>query len=260
MQKYDKMFESCIRDIARTKRVAYEDILFVKDCRREQIWRHEFIDSYKGTRNKASASRPDGFDANIFTHTYEDLMPRLMDECGFKMLSHPRLEADDIAAIVCKYVRRVTPESAIHIITNDNDYVQLIDDREKVQVMNLQHQYLIDRIPQGMPPPLYLQLKIIGGDKSDNISAIAKNVGPKTAERLTSHPEELARFLVQKEAAQSLYERNTLLMSFDHIPAEFIAPVEEAYLNLTSQKQYVHAIIAVEPPPKPQSIVLLATV
>lgn len=221
MQKFDKVFESSVLSMAKARHVSSANIVFITDCCRERIWRHQHFADYKGNRRKAPGTVAVAC-GNIFTHTYETLLPRLIKDKGFALLSHPQLEADDIAAIVTRHIRKVSSDREVHIITNDNDYLQLIDDRSKVHIANLQHVSLIDRIPPDMPPSMYLTMKIIGGDKSDNIPAIARLIGPKTAARLARDPVILSAFLATNEDARKAFVRNRMLMSFDHIPAEHV--------------------------------------
>lgn len=232
MVKYDKMFEQCLKDLTRRYGVSPGNVVFVKDCLRKRIWRHEHIADYKGTREM---SRRDNFDYNIFTYTYETLIPRLIEAYGFKQICHPELEADDVAAIITRLVRRTEPVKEIMIITNDNDYVQLVDDPKFVDILNLQSKRLIDRIPLEMTPSLYMLYKKNVGDKSDNISSIALKVGPKTAERLARNPSELQEFFKKKPGAQEMFDRNQLLMNFDKIPEVYVPLIESMYQNLYVQ-------------------------
>lgn len=226
MSKFDKVFESSILSMAKTRHVSNDCIVFIQDCRREKVWRHQHIADYKGKRRRApglpTTTTSGQVEGNIFTHTYETLLPRLIRDNGFALLSHPRLEADDVAAIVTRHVRKLSPDKEVHIITNDNDFLQLIDDPSKVHIVNLQHVALIERLPTDMPPSVYLIMKIVGGDKSDSIPAIARRIGPKTAERLARDPVALSAFLASNEEATRAFDRNRLLMSFDHIPHEHV--------------------------------------
>lgn len=210
MEKYKKIFGKTLEDIVKKYNVSWDNLVFVKDCARDQIWRHQHYDSYKSTRDATVSSE---FDGEIFKYTYSHLLPSLMKKHGFQFLDHPKLEADDVIAICHQYVRAKNNEANIIIITNDNDYIQLSD--EHTQIYNLQNKRIEERVKQ--EPAAYLEYKIILGDKSDNIPSIMKKVGPKTAEKLAKDPQAMQEFFTKNPEALKQYNINRTLIDFKYI-------------------------------------------
>lgn len=210
MEKYKKMFESTLVSLAKTHEIPWSNIVFVKDCSREQIWRHSHFDQYKATRDATVSSE---FDGEIFKYTYAHLVPSLMKKHGFQVLEHSKLEADDVIAVVHQAIRAKRKEADIYIITNDNDYIQLSDDH--TYIYNLQSKRIEERVKQ--QPALYLEYKIILGDKSDNIPSIMKKVGPKTAEKLANNPQTMQEFFTKNPEALKQYTINRTLIDFNYI-------------------------------------------
>lgn len=210
MEKYKKIFGQTLLDLVNRHDVSWDNLIFVKDCSREQIWRHQHYDSYKSTRDATVSSE---FDGEIFKYTYAHLLPSLMKKYGFNSLDHPKLEADDVIAVCHQYIRANNKNADIIIITNDNDYIQLSDDH--TQIYNLQNKRIEERVKQ--EPALYLEYKIILGDKSDNIPSIMKKVGPKTAEKLANNPQAMQEFFEKNPDALKQYSINRTLIDFNYI-------------------------------------------
>lgn len=212
MKKYDKMFLNLVPMLAKKYKVKTDHIIFACDCPSANIWRMKIYDNYKNRKENPN------FNGKIFEHTFEVLMPQLQDAYHVKIIGHPKLEADDIIAIACrtlKYDRAVA-------ITNDNDYIQLLK-HKGVELYNLGHQALKNRIKD---IENYLTLKIILGDKSDNIPSIGKKIGEKTAEKMIANPEYFAKILEKPEVREG-YIKNKTLIDFDCIPTEYFEEVRK---------------------------------
>lgn len=222
MKTYTKMFEKVLEELYVKHYVDPSCVFLVRDSARESIWRGETYPSYKATRQNRGGSLTD-----VFAYTYNEILPKLASKYGYNPVHFDTLEADDVIAIIVKKIRCTDRSSKITIITNDNDYIQLLIDDENTCIFNLQGDQIKDRV--NTDPKTYLQLKIITGDKSDNIPAIAKMIGPKTAQKLCSQ-EELQRFFEKNKEAASRYEMNKLLIDFGCIPANKRAIVESALL------------------------------
>lgn len=212
IDKYPKLFERTLCDLVKASKTSWNNVFLVKDCLRENIWRNEFISNYKGTRD----DKLDTFNKDIFKYTYGVLIPELQAKYNFNIENHERLEADDVIALMTQEIRKNNSETKITIITNDNDYIQLIDDNTIVK--NLQGKELKTRI--NVTPELYLKIKIISGDKSDNIPSIMKKVGIKTSEKLASDDDTFNSFCIKNPCALEQYKLNKLLIDFNQIPKQ----------------------------------------
>jgi DNA polymerase I len=211
MDKYKEMFEKTIIKIMKEHKIAGKDLYFVKDCGRENIWRYKLYKDYKATRDDSGLKRESI--GEVFRHTYTYILPHLVTKLGFNVLSEEHLEADDIIAIATRQL--VERNESVAIITNDKDYIQLCG--PNVFIKNLQNTELTSDNPKR-----YLQLKIILGDKSDNITPIMKKCGPKTAEKLVDNPEELLKLFDKHPEVKEKYELNKLLIDFQSIPEKYL--------------------------------------
>lgn len=212
VEKYTKLFEKCICDIIKTYKINYENVFLVKDCIRETIWRNEHYNEYKITRD----IKPDSFNRDIFKYTYNTIISKLIEKYNINIICHDCLEADDIIAIIKNEYRLNNIYNDIIIITNDNDYIQLLDDNTIIK--NLQGKEIKDRI--NIPIELYLKIKIISGDKSDNIPCIMKKIGIKTAEKLAKCEDHFNKFCEKNPIALEQYKLNKLLIDFNEIPVD----------------------------------------
>jgi len=207
VDKYDKMFEKTLVDIKTLYNVEWDNTILVKDCSRDTIWRNKHYKEYKGTRDNSNKN----FDKEVFVHTYKRLLPRLKTIYGFADIHCDDLEADDVVAIMHRTIRKLTPDTKIYIITNDNDYTQLCDNNTIIK--NLQGKTITTEDSN-----MFLKMKIIQGDKSDNIPAIAKKIGPKTAEKIAA---DLETYLDKNPEARKIYDLNKLLIDFKEIPSHY---------------------------------------
>jgi 5'-3' exonuclease len=209
LEKYDKTFENSIVELSKTYAVPTTNMVFAKDCPRDKIWRTSLFPTYKANRDDKDTC----FNRMIFKHTFDVLFPILRKKYGFHELYHPRLEADDCVALFVQALRN-NYRNTITIITNDNDYIQLY--KHNVNIINLQGKNLRDRVSD---VATYIQLKTVLGDKSDNIPAIAKKVGEKTAQKIISNPELMSKYLHDPEVLER-YLLNSTLVNFENIPIE----------------------------------------
>lgn len=225
ISKYNQTFESTVAELRSRFGVPWGSVIFAKDCCREEIWRMQHYPAYKQGRDE----RLDSFDKEIFKHTIAVLIPSLQEKHGgCHVLTVPHMEADDLVACVKRFVREEAPTKEIFIITNDNDYVQLIDDY--TLVTNLQGCDLKSRV--GCPPQQYLEQKIIMGDKSDNIPSIARKVGEKTSAKLAVDRPSLEALFVRTPASREQYSLNRLLISFESIPDDLRNQAINAYKEI----------------------------
>lgn len=212
-EKYNKMFKSVLTNLTKLYEVPPSNVIFARDCPRDKIWRNDHFDQYKGTRDD---TRLDNFDKTVFSETFTNTLPGI--DCH--VLSIDRLEADDIIALITKKIISIDKSAEVIIITNDNDYLQLLPLGENIQIVNLQGKQLKDRM-EYKNIDKYILFKAILGDKSDNIPSIAGKIGIKRAEKLANEPEELQKLFKKTPESFEQYKKNDLLMNFENIPKDF---------------------------------------
>ncbi len=211
IDKFDKTFLDSLKNLVKKHKVPYANVIFVKDCSRDSIWRCQHYADYKKSRE----DRLGTFNSDIFRHCYGKLLPAIKAQFGVQDIELRHAEADDIACVLARTLNERCPETQIVIVTNDNDYLQLIGDNTKV--FNLKHVDLSDRL-KGATPETYLQTKILMGDKSDNIPAVFPKCGEKTAGALVCDPERLEKQLQKSVAYAQQYALNKLLIDMNAIP------------------------------------------
>ncbi len=218
--KYEKMFTSCVKNLAKGYEVPWDNVVFAKDCPREMIWRMKHFPEYKSTRDETRLSN---FDKTVFVKSYSEIIPNL----GCKVLEHPGLEADDICALLTKWIISQNNEADITIVTNDNDYIQLCTLSDKIVIVNLAGRQIKERAPIDVKK--YLLYKCIIGDKADNIPGIYPKCGPKTAERLATNDEELTKLFLKNQEAKTQFELNRLIIDFNYIPDDITKEVHTKF-------------------------------
>jgi 5'-3' exonuclease len=175
---------------------------------RSDIWRNDIYDKYKATR-----SQKNNFNKNIFSIFNEFVNKKL----ELKSIYSDRLEGDDIVYLTHKYLKPKIA-SKIIIITNDNDFLQLVD--KNVLVFNMQFKELKKRGYDDAN--VDLNFKAIYGDKSDNIPKIGTGITKDKAIAIAKlSKNELHKYLVDNNFLDN-YEFNMNLISFEKIPQKYI--------------------------------------
>jgi len=195
-------------------------VWFAMDCPRSNIWRSKFIDNYKGTRDVNR--RP--FDPKCFEILYECLTKEV------PILGIEELEADDVIALTHKTLRELGYSGKIICITNDNDYLQLMDDN--TVLYNLDDRDIGSR--GCCDPKKDLLFKILLGDKSDNIPPVKSKINEKKLKELANlTEEEIIKSLELNEEEHKLMLLNRKLIDFSMIPGDLVEKYNMTYqLNI----------------------------
>lgn len=214
LDAFKKHVQNDLIKIKKKYKTIEKNIIFGLDCSREDIWRNEYHNNYKGKRITNV-----NFNKEIFTYFKENLM----NELNLNLLSGDNLEGDDVIAIL--HEQLVNKEKII--ITNDNDYIQLID--KKTKIINMQFKDIVDRLEIELEN--HLILKALIGDKSDNIKKIG-NINKKQAIELSKMLDnELKEWLVNNNLLKE-FNNNIRLIDFKYIP-------EDKKLNLLNKLNFI---------------------
>lgn len=212
----------CIESIAniiKKEGISWDKVIFCDDCRKEDIWRNSLMKDYKGTRQQENNVKT-GF--SIVKETIQELVKE--KECYY--YKHPCLEADDIVSIYRNYILdELDPEAKFIILASDIDYYQLLE--ENTKLMRLDKKDPMKSFSGD--PEKEREIKIIMGDKSDNISSIHPKCGYKTAEKYLKDPKKLDSLLEKNPEYRQIYERNRKLVDFRFIPKKYIEEVWEMF-------------------------------
>ena len=136
-------------------------------------FRHEMYDGYKAGRHP----------------TPPELLAQFPDakEClslmGIKVLELPGWEADDIQGTIAKMAHD-NKDTESYVLSGDRDLLQLIDDKVTVLLATNNDTVTMKRdeffAKYAIEPELFVDMKALMGDSSDNIPGVA-GVGEKTA-------------------------------------------------------------------------------
>ena len=173
MIAFIKHFETDIKKIITKFKTIKTNIIFCLDCPRCNIWRNTLYDKYKQSRIKK-----DNFNSDIFI-----IFEEYLNNNNYKTCKYDNLEADDIVYLIQK---KIKDRTNVIIITNDNDYLQMYS--SNIKIFNMQFKDISLRINYN--PNVELLLKIIIGDKSDNIPKIINGIKKDGALKIALMTEE----------------------------------------------------------------------
>ena len=213
MDKYEKIYLNSLIKLKKKFNIPIKNIIFAIDCPRNSIWRMELYPEYKGNR-KISDKKFNPSMLEVFKYTKYNIIPKLVKNYDIKMISCESAEADDIAAVLSKHISSIMPTREIYIVTNDYDYLQLLDD--KIHLYNLKNKCLKEKSLGSKK--LDLGVKILMGDPSDNIKRCIPKCGKKTAIKYLENPELLEKAFQKFPSAREKYELNKTLIDFQCIP------------------------------------------
>ena len=165
-------------------------------------FRHEMYEGYKAGRHP----------------TPPELLSQFPDakECltlmGIKVLELPGWEADDIQGTIAKMAHSES-DTESYILSGDRDLLQLIDDKVTVLLATNNDTITVKRgefrEKYGIEPELFVDMKALMGDSSDNIPGVA-GVGEKTAASLIQnfgHLEEIYDNIDDKRITKGVREK-----------------------------------------------------
>jgi len=194
--------------------IPFENMIIVRDCPRETIWRMNLYPEYKGTRKNTCAYKNKKYNiGNIFKHIYHDLYPKIQEQYGFKLIKVENAEADDVIAVLANQIRKIDKNRLVVIISNDNDYLQLVN--EKTLIWSLQNKLLNTKVE--MTAEEILLKKILKGDESDNIPSIVGSMSEQNVLELIKSDDKLQEWLVNNNKSD-IFENNRKLIDFGFIP------------------------------------------
>lgn len=181
-----------------------DKVIVVEDS---ESWRKEIYPDYKA--NRAAKRNASVVNFDIFFPVFSDFLEKLQSCFGnIQFIKIPRSEADDIIAVLVKN----KPEWDIINVSSDKDFYQLFAHRNYKQFDGVKHEFI-----ECFNPEQELLVKIILGDKGDNIPGLKRGVGPVKAMSLIN--ENLEQWL-DEQCLRERYELNTKLISFKCIPKD----------------------------------------
>jgi len=236
--KFKKLFVAMFTPLFKKYNSDFQHVIFAKDCPRKNIWRNSHIQQYKGNRK---ISEKDKCIGEFFKYTYQTIIPELEQQYSTKLIECATLEGDDCIYIIKDILTAHYANRPIVIIGSDHDLMQLLDNYEKdleklhtglITIITLKGKLLSDKSCGDSRKDL--EIKIITGDKSDNIPGCFPKCGYKTALKLVNNKELLDKKFIKHEGSRDIYERNKKIISFACIPKELYKKCYETYSSLLS--------------------------
>jgi 5'-3' exonuclease len=206
LKKFEKLMIENVKKIAKKTKCELKNTILVSDCKRSTIWRLEQCNEYKANRELCQIKQP--INPKIYSIIDDKIIPTLKS-LHVQYIGFNKLEADDVISVIAK---NTSNEKVI--ITNDNDYLQLID--EKTTILNATFKDISSR-SLGCPKKDLL-MKILVGDTSDNISSIVTKSTAKTLIEMTN--DNLEEYLVKHNLLEK-YNFNKNLIDMENIPEEY---------------------------------------
>ncbi|MEX1141765.1 MAG: DNA polymerase I [Thermoleophilaceae bacterium] len=170
--------------------------------------RKEIYADYKGDR----PSRPD-----LLREQFPHFAP-LVEAFGYRNISAPGFEADDVIATIARRAREHGTE--VMIVTGDRDTFQLVEDGVRVMATGrgitdtkvYDRQAVIDRY--GIPPELVPDFYGLKGDTSDCIPGVP-GIGDKTAAQLLQQFGDLESILANVDQVSGAKRKQSLVEHAD---------------------------------------------
>ena len=213
--------------LATIKREKPNRVIIGYDCR-GGYWRHSLYPQYKSSRKESRSKSIVDFDlffpvADKFKKDFIEAYP------NFLHLEIDLCEADDIAGVICQ---RLHKDNEILLVTNDKDYIQLLR-HPNVRLYNP-----VDKKEVvSLNPVKDLDLKVITGDKGDDIPAVKPRTGIKTAEVIFNKG--IEKFIEEQadpQAVRDAYKRNRILIDMKYIPPVFQEKIISKYNEYPTKK------------------------
>lgn len=191
-------------------------------------WRYDIYDEYKANRKKQYGKNPLNKEAfmNALNEMIEDMQTVFST---IHTIKAEACEGDDIIAILAKNVFNKENQEVI-VVSGDTDLNQLLIQKNVRQYNPLKNEFY-----NVINPQKELDIKILSGDKSDNITPIRRGVGVKTAEKILGYDDGVDEFIaghdteLEKKVISERYERNKKLIDLNFIPSQIKNRILNAY-------------------------------
>ena len=212
-----------------SQKYSTDKIFFCWDSRNSL--RKKVYPSYKGTRRPDDRSDEDKDNDSVAFAQFDIIRDKVLPSLGFKNIfmvdGH---ESDDLIAIL---VKQIGPKNIV--VTNDSDLLQLLDYCNLYNVSKHQLTTKTEFVRNfKITPEQWIEVKAIGGCKSDNISGVP-NVAEKTALKYVKGILKEGKYLEAIKSNPRIIRRNRQLVKLPF--KELKLTVQE---NKLSQKMFIN--------------------
>ena len=194
-------------------------VIFAIDNHTSKVWRKKIYSRYKESR--AELRKKSAIDFDEFFSVSNDFMEELkLYLPNIYFLDIPKCEGDDIIGVMVKNNFKTSEKI---IISTDKDMLQLLR-YNNVKLWNPTKKSWL----KSLNPKKDLEIKIIMGDKGDNVPAIKPKCGIKTATKIYENGMQILKENVEYKKN---YNRNKTLIDLNCIPENIINTITSEYNN-----------------------------
>ena len=218
----------------------YGDLVICCDGRK--YWRKEFFEYYKGMR-KSNREKSD-LDWGLIFDTLSEMREDLAKHFPYKVLHIDRAEADDIIAVMTKYVQDnelvqeglVEESQKVLILSSDKDFKQLQLYPNVKQWSPMQKKYVTATKAEIIEHKIEHIVKGDAGDgvpnilSKDDVFMKGERQKPMSAKRLQEFFEN-GFIACKNDEERRNWQRNATLVDFDFIPEDVSKSIIDTYLN-----------------------------
>jgi hypothetical protein len=223
----------------------YGQIVIAADGRK--YWRKEIFAHYKASRKKARDASD--LDWKLIFDTLSEMREDLVKYFPYKVVHVERAEADDIIAVMTKYVQTneliqeglMEEPQKVLILSSDKDFKQLQAEWNVKQWSPMQKKYVTASKSEIRD---WMIEHIVKGDSGDGVPNIFSKddvfvIGERqkvvSAKRLAEFIEK-GKDACRNDEELRNWDRNEKLVNFAHIPADVENEIVQCYLNSKPNK------------------------
>lgn len=184
----------------------------------KNYWRKQIYSEYKGQRKSGRDASPVNFEKffPVMDKFFNDMKKAFKNIMYFKT---EQVEADDIIAVLTKY--KLKDYDRIINISNDSDMCQLMKYKNYKQFDPIKKKFI-----EQINPEKQLMIKILTGDRSDNIPGVKAKCGPVTAKKMLDLG--LENSLLDEQIKMN-FDRNKQLIDFECIPVSISLDIQNKF-------------------------------
>jgi len=204
LDKYIKLFQTC-----------WDYVIFCRDTKRSHLWRNNILPEYKQQRDHTKLTG-----LKTCANLLKLVIMQLIREKNAKSIGVYGVEADDIVYQAIQYFNHTNNQ--FMIIASDHDYYQVC--YQNVILQRLDNKPSLNKSVRHRQPHLTnypkidLLIKILMGDKSDNIPSVFPKCGMKTAEKLALDKNLLQTRFIKYPDSITLFNRNKMIICLNQLP------------------------------------------
>jgi DNA polymerase-1 len=166
--------------------------------------RREVFAEYKANRKVEPGSK-EAIEREKFFSQVTEVIELLKSNFPISVVRHPHFECDDT---VYNLIKRSQPGINWTVVSNDTDFIQLLNEFENVKIWNPMKKAFVKGTEYD-----YVTWKSLRGDDADNIPGIV-GIGDKKAEELARDGDALRQFLGGDSDANDKFLLNFHLIKF----------------------------------------------